>query len=449
MNIVKPNKSKMTLKAIFEQKTIEPFIIQKINTITENFTKKIAYIFLGKESEYTKEILKKAIKEIVGKSVRDYQIDVESFVKKDLDEQVVVSLFNFEYEFDRAQLFNLKTVNKDKPKANLDLINVKNKKSLEKSQILSQAINWARNYQIMPPNILRSTVFAQKIKEDLIDLDNLKLTILNKKAVEDLGMGLFLSVNAGSAFEPRLVTIEYNGAPNKKEKTVLVGKGIMYDSGGMSIKPSQFMVGMKFDMSGAAIVAATLKAIAKLKPKANVAAVLMLTDNMVSNLASIPDAVFTSMNGKTVEVNNTDAEGRLVLADGITYAIRQLNATRVIDVATLTGAVRIALGQTFAGAWASNDQAWQNLSDAAQRAQENVWRMPFHVDYAKNIRKSKVADLKNTDFTKNAGSNAAAMFLKEFSEGKEFIHLDIAAIAEIDEIPQAPMIKTLFEFINN
>ncbi len=448
MNIKSPNKTKFILKAIFDQKDIPKNVIKKINTITENSTDKIGYIFLGKNKEYTKEILKKAIDEIITKSMRDYQIDVKSFVNDAIEEETIVNLFNFAYEFDRAKLYNLKT-KKMPEKPELELINVKNQKAIKKSNIIAKAINWARDYQITPPNILRSTVFAEHIKKDFSEHENIKVTVLNKKQIEDLKMGLFLSVNDGSAFEPRVVVLEYNGVPKQKAKTVLVGKGIMYDSGGMSIKPSQFMIGMKYDMSGSAIVAATMKIVSQLQPKANVAAVMMLTDNMVANVASIPDAVFTSMNGKTVEVNNTDAEGRLVLADGITYAIRKLEATRIIDVATLTGAIAIALGQTFVGAWASTDQAWNDLSKASVRADELVWRMPFHEDYAKNIRKSPVADLKNTDMTKYGGSNAAAMFLKEFSEDKEFIHLDIAAIAEINEVPQAPMIKTLYEIVVN
>lgn len=439
---------KIVLQPVFSEHVPNDLIIQQKNVITDDLTAKKSYIFLGKKSEYKVEVLTKAVKEIVSKSNRPYQIDISAFISEKINEKQVIKLFNYEYQFDRAKLYNVKTKS-DNEKPVLELINTKDKEELEKSTIIAEAINWARNYQITPPNVLRSTIFAESVAKDFAkNHTNIKVTVLSKKQIEELKMGLILSVNAGSAFEPRVVVLEYNGKTNSKEKTVLVGKGIMYDSGGMSIKPSQFMIGMKYDMSGAAIVAATMKVISQLKPHTNVAAIMMLTDNMISNLASIADAVFTSMNGKTVEVNNTDAEGRLVLADGITYAIRKLNASRIIDIATLTGAIRVALGQTYAGAWASSDKTWEDLQKAATLANENVWRMPFHEDYAKQIRKSSVADLKNTDYSKNAGSNAAAMFLKEFSENKEFIHLDIAAIAEIDEVPQAPLIKTLVEIVS-
>ncbi|SFW07375.1 leucyl aminopeptidase [Chlamydia abortus] len=162
-------------------------------------------------------------------------------------------------------------------------------------------------------------------------------------------MDLLLSVNKGSMYEARVVIIEYNGNPESKEKTVYVGKGITFDAGGYSLKSPKFMLGMKYDMSGSAIVAATMKAIAQLKPKVNAAAIMCITDNRINGDASLPDSVYTSMSGKTVEVNNTDAEGRLVLADGLFYGATKLNATHLIDIATLTGAIVRTLGESHTG----------------------------------------------------------------------------------------------------
>ncbi len=205
----------------------------------------------------------------------------------------------------------------------------------------------------MPPNICNSEFLAQKVAEDLEQYKNLKVTVLKKKEIEELKMGLLLSVNKGSVYEPRVVVIEYNGDKDSSEKTVMIGKGITFDSGGYSLKPSRSMVSMKFDMSGSAIVAATMKAIAQLKPKKNVSAIMCITDNRVNGDASLPDSVWVAMNGKSVEINNTDAEGRLVMADGLVYGAKVLNATRLIDVATLTGAMVVALGQTYTGTWAT------------------------------------------------------------------------------------------------
>ena len=190
---------------------------------------------------------------------------------------------------------------------------------------------------------------------------NVKVTVLNKKEIEQQKMSLFLSVNMGSGYEPRLVVIEYNGDPKSKEKIALVGKGITFDSGGYNLKGSQHILRMKFDMSGAAISAAVLKGVIEQKPKVNVVAVLPLTDNKISSFGQTPDSIWTSMSGKTVEVNNTDAEGRLILADAITYAIKKTNATEIIDIATLTGAIVIALGETYTGVWSTCCKRWEQF----------------------------------------------------------------------------------------
>jgi leucyl aminopeptidase len=202
----------------------------------------------------------------------------------------------------------------------------------------------------MPPNVLNSENFADEVKKDFSKIENVKCRILKRVDIEKLGMGLFLSVNKGSMHEPRLVVLEYKGNPKSKDISALVGKGIMYDSGGYNIKTGGHMKGMKMDMSGAAGVIGAMKAISQLKPKANFVVVAPLTDNRVNGDASMPDMIYKSMNGKTVEVNNTDAEGRLVLADAMTYAIREAKATNITTIATLTGAVLVALGETFTGA---------------------------------------------------------------------------------------------------
>lgn len=440
--------NEVLLQATFKGEAAKTHLVEKNNAITEYLSENLALVYLGEKDKLTFESLVKFFGSLSINLARNYQFDVKSFTTKNLDEARVLQAYIRGVSFEKAELFNLK---EKKLKTEFELepflvkIDQNIEKSIEKELILSEATNYARNLQVTPPNILNSEALAKTIAEDFKQYPNLKVTVLDKEEIEKLEMGLLLSVNRGSMYEARVVVIEYNGDPESKEKTVLVGKGITFDSGGYSLKPSRSMLGMKFDMSGSVIVASTLKAIAQLKPKKNFAAVMCITDNRVNGDASLPDSVWKSMNGKTVEINNTDAEGRLVLADGITYAVRNLKATRIVDVATLTGAIVVALGHTYSGVWATSENAWEQLSKAAQNANELVWRMPFDEAFGSNIKKSQVADLKNTDLSGNAGSCSAAMFLKEFTEDVEFIHIDIAGTAEINEIPYGPMVKTLTE----
>ncbi|MCS4536520.1 M17 family metallopeptidase [Mycoplasma sp. CSL7475-4] len=446
---INQNRNKdVLLKATFkEDKKIE-HLIEKNQAITEFLNDNVAYVYLGEKDKLSFTTLVKFFGKLSINLARSYQFDVDSFTTPNLDAAKVMEAFIRGQYFEKAKLFNLKTDRNDNElvlEAFKKDVDKELEAKVEKALILAKATNYARDLQVTPPNVLNSEVLAQKIADDFKEYENLKVSVLNKKQIEELGMGLLLSVNRGSMYEARVVVIEYNGDPESKEKTVLVGKGITFDAGGYSLKPSRSMLGMKYDMSGSVIVASTLKAIAQLKPKKNFAAVMAITDNRVNGDASLPDSVWKSMNGKSVEINNTDAEGRLVLADGITYAVRNLKATRIIDVATLTGAIVVALGHTYSGVWATSDKAWEDLSQAAKNANELVWRMPFDEAFSQNIKKSVVADLKNTDLSGNAGSCSAAMFLKEFTEDVEYIHIDIAGTADINEVPQGPMVKTLTE----
>ncbi|AIA29241.1 leucyl aminopeptidase [Mycoplasmopsis californica] len=436
------------LKAHFKEDQKIEHLIEKNQVITEYLTKNEAFVYFGEKSKLTFKSLVDFFGNLATSLPRNYQFDVDSFTTENLDATKVMEAFIRGLYFQKAELYNLKSEKKITEftltpyKTNVDS---SLEAAIQKAIIIAEATNYARNLQVTPPNVLNSEKLAQTIVDDFKVYDNLKVSVLDKKQIEELKMGLLLSVNRGSMYEARVVVVEYNGDPESTEKTVLVGKGITFDSGGYSLKPSRSMLGMKFDMSGSVIVASTLKAIAQLKPKKNFTAVMCITDNRVNGDASLPDSVWTSMNGKSVEINNTDAEGRLVLADGITYAVRNLKATRIIDVATLTGAIVVALGHTYSGVWATSEKAWEDISKAAKNAHELIWRMPFDEAFGQNIKKSQVADLKNTDLSGNAGSCSAAMFLKEFTEDVEYIHIDIAGTADISEIPQGVMVKTLTE----
>ena len=302
----------------------------------------------------------------------------------------------------------------------------------------------------MPPNILYPEIFANHISEKAKGIANLKVTILDKKAIQDLDMNLLLAVNAASHYEPRVVVLTYNGDPkNKNEILGLVGKGITFDTGGYSLKPSQYMKGMKFDMSGAAIVCNSALAAAKLGLKTNFIAVACLTENKIGGHGTLVESIVKSMNSKTVEINNTDAEGRLVLADGITYAIRKGKATKIIELSTLTGAILIALGNYMTGAFSNNDQLFNNFQTAADQANEEIWRMPIHEDNIVGIKSSAIADLSNVTKDSYGGSSSAAAFIQEFCEDKPFLHLDIAGTAYGNDRGQAVLVKTLVQYMKN
>ncbi|WP_186330819.1 M17 family metallopeptidase [Mycoplasmopsis arginini] len=443
----------LLLKAVFKGDELPANLVEKEFAITEFLAQNVAYVYMGDRENMGFDKMYNFAKSLALNAARNYQIDLQTFpVDKNICIYDTTDAFTKGINFSAAKLFNKKTVYKKENKNNLSLYLENPQKDLldyfNKAVILSEAQNWARNLGVTPPNELNSEQLAAIAEKELKQYKNLSVTVLTKKEIEKLGMGLLLSVNRGSVFEPRVVVIEYNGNKKSKEKTVLVGKGITFDSGGYNIKTGRHMNGMKYDMGGSAVVAAVMKVIAQTKPETNVAAIMCITDNRVNGDASLPDSVWTSMSGKTVEVNNTDAEGRLVMADGLYYGATKLNATRLIDVATLTGAMIMALGDTYTGVWSTTDKGWEDVQKAAKIQHELVWRMPLDEEYAEYIKGSIVADLKNTDFTGNAGSSSAVMFLNEFTNGVEYIHFDIAGTCDINEKPMFAMVKTISELVS-
>ncbi len=253
---------------------------------------------------------------------------------------------------------------------------------------------------------------------------NLKLTVLERKQIEKEKMGLLLAVNRGSCLDPYLIVLSYKGNPKSDDHVVLVGKGITYDTGGLSLKPTESMLGMKCDMAGAATVLGAVQTAAALNLKINVTAVVPTTENSIdANSYKIGD-VYRAMNGKTVEVTNTDAEGRLVLADAMTYAVEHLKPTAIIDIASLTGAIVIALGEDVSGLFCNNDALAKDLLTASDGVGENLWRMPLVADY-KEMLKSDIADMVNSA-GRTGSSITAALFLQEFCGSLPWAHLDVA-----------------------
>jgi leucyl aminopeptidase len=303
------------------------------------------------------------------------------------------------------------------------------KSGVHRGVILGDAANIARRLVNTPSNDMTPTEMAKRAKEIAKEF-GMKFHVLERADMKKLGMGSMLSVAAGSDEPPKMIAMEYRGDKKSKDVLGLVGKGITFDTGGISLKPAQDMDAMKGDMAGGATVIAAMAAIAQLKPKVNVTAVICATENMPSGKATKPGDVVRAMNGKSIEVINTDAEGRLVLADGLCYA-QKLGATRLVDIATLTGAVVVALGNTTTGVL-SNDRAFVDaFHAAADRYDERYWELPLYPEYADLIR-SPIADMKNSG-GRPAGTIFGAMFIKEFVDDRPWIHLDIAGTSTTDK----------------
>lgn len=255
----------------------------------------------------------------------------------------------------------------------------------------------------------------------------MKATVFDKKRIQKEKMGLLLAVNRGSTVDPAFIILEYTGDPRSKDKTVIVGKGITYDTGGLNLKPTGSMETMKSDMSGAAVVLGIMQAIANVGLKKNVTMVIPSTENSIGGQSYKPGDVYTSYSGKTVEIGNTDAEGRLVLADALAYTVDKLNPSRIIDFATLTGAMVVALGEVTTGMMSNDDTLASSLTEAGLATYERVWRLPLYDEYKKAL-KSDFADIKNVG-GRAGGSITAAMFLKEFIKDIPWTHFDIAGTA--------------------
>jgi leucyl aminopeptidase len=298
---------------------------------------------------------------------------------------------------------------------------------VEVARVATDAANRARELQDLPSNVATPSFLADRAREIEAQHDSVSVEILGRDAIVERGMGGLVAVSKGTAEEPKLITLTYRGRGGG-DTLGLVGKAVTFDSGGISIKPSARMEEMKMDMSGGAAVLEAVAAIAELGLPLDVAAAVPSTENMPSGTATKPGDIITQLNGKTVEVNNTDAEGRLILADALTYCVREMGADRVVDLATLTGAVLVALGATYAGL-ISNDDAWAaEVTEAAERTGELTWRLPLHEEY-KDLTRGTVADLTNSSSKRLAGSIYAGSFLEEFVDERPWVHLDIAGTA--------------------
>ena len=300
------------------------------------------------------------------------------------------------------------------------------KAGLTQGQAVAEGVTLARECGNRPGNYCTPTYLASEAKRLGKEFKHLKVEVLDRPALQKLGMGSFLSVANGSDEPPKFIILRYEGAAKSQAPVVLVGKGITFDSGGISIKPGAGMDEMKFDMGGAASVLGTFRAVAELKPKVNLIGLIPTCENMPSGTATRPGDVVTSMSGQTIEVLNTDAEGRLILCDALTYAERFKPAV-VVDIATLTGACVVALGHIHSGLFSADEALAQSLLSAGQQAQDTAWRLPLDEEYGDSL-KSNFADLGNVG-GREGGAITAAVFLSKFTKAYRWAHLDIAGSA--------------------
>ena len=321
----------------------------------------------------------------------------------------------------------------------------------ERGRIIGESINFTRDLANEPGAYMTPTIMAERAKKVAKDF-GLSFDALDQKQMEKLGMGALLGVARGSDEPPKLIVMKYKPTKStSRDLLALVGKGITFDSGGISLKPGENMELMKYDMTGAATVIGTMRAIAQLKPSMPVLGVAPCSENLPSGKATKPGDVLRAMTGKTIEVINTDAEGRLVLADGIAYA-KKLGATKIIDMATLTGAVSIALGDVNTAILGTDQELIDEVITSGVEVGEKFWQLPLDAEYTKQI-KSDIADIKNIG-GKKAGTITAAAFLKEFAEDTPWAHLDIAGTAWGDPAtayrakgPTGVAVRTLIEYI--
>ena len=323
--------------------------------------------------------------------------------------------------------------------------------AMHAGRVVAESQNFTRDLVNEPSNRMTPTILAERAKKMAADV-GLRCEVHGADEIRQLKMGAFWGVAQGSDEPPALIVLRYEPEGAAKDVHLgLVGKGVTFDTGGISIKPADGMEKMKYDMAGAATMIGVMRAIALLKPKVKVTAIICATENMPSGKAQKPGDVQIAMSGKSIEIINTDAEGRLILADGLYYA-RQLGCTHLVDAATLTGAVVVALGYVNAGIFASDDQVYERFANANKQAGEKMWRLPLDDEYKENL-KSNIADMVNSG-SRYGGAIFAAMFLKEFAEDTPWIHLDIAGTAWMEDNkpwiakgPSGIALRSLVEFV--
>ena len=416
---------------------------------------KIIALGLGKYDELTMEKYRSAITkgyQASSKHINDGVIGVELTDHNKLDKKCLAAAASLviginDYKFDK---YLSEKGNKVK---NVEIITNNNDSTvtegIKMADIMSGAMAYTRSLVFESAEVMTPTKVSEIAKE-LADEKGLKFEVFNKEELKKMNFNAFLAVGQGSAKEPKFIHLTYK-PENPNKKIALIGKGITFDSGGLDIKPASSMLTMKTDMTGCATVLGVMKAISEIKPNVELHVLSALCENMPSGSSYKVGDVLTSKSGKTIEVDNTDAEGRLTLADVLTYA-DDLNVDEVIDIATLTGAVIVALGDNITGVMGNNQSQIDEFLKVASKTGERVWQLPIYDDLMENL-KSDIADMSNTG-GRHAGSSVAGRFLQNFTKSEKWLHIDIAGTAYTDkphrEVPKGAtgvMVRTLIQYL--
>src|SRR6266849_2364598 len=434
--------------------TCKPFVINLLHKPAGLKAKRILLVSGGGAKKFKvydlRRIAGAAVRSLKSRGIRSFAFVAPSSIPAEEAVCAIVEgafIGNFDPDYYRSD-------RKDQKIDALTIITSGDKTALEKTaseaQIIGESQNFTRDLVNEPSNRMTPTILGERARKMCQEV-GLKCEVHGADKIKEMKMGAFWSVAQGSDEPPALIVMKYEpaGAP-EKPVLGLVGKGITFDTGGISIKPADGMEKMKYDMAGGATMIGAMRAIALLKPKVKVIGIVCATENMPSGKAQKPGDVQIAMSGKSIEIINTDAEGRLVLADGLYYA-RQLGCTHLVDAATLTGACVVALGYVNAGVFANDDQMYERFSKALEKAGEKMWRLPLDEEYKESIR-SNIADIVNSG-GRWGGAITAAMFLKEFAEETPWIHLDIAGTAWMEDSkawiakgPSGIAVRSLVEF---
>ncbi len=394
--------------------------------------KRVIYISLGKESEVTLESIRRAFHSVQKKlnsvKVKSFAVALPKtkFSESDVARAIAESLMLSNYAFDKYKSEEKEQSTRFSQVTFLASPSIQ--KSLDRAVIVCNSTNMVRdlvNENSKDKNALILESFARKLAKEC----RLKITVLTEKDMKKLGMNLILAVSSGSPIPPRLIFLEYHGNAKSKDVYALVGKGIGFDSGGLNLKPTGYMETMRTDMAGAATVFGILRTAAELKLNINLVGVAPLCENVVSGFSFKPGDVFTAYNGKTVEIGNTDAEGRLILADALSYTVKKYNPTLTIDLATLTGACVVALGERIAGVMGNNDDAIKNVVQSGKDVGEHLHELPLFADYNDSMKGTR-SDLNNISSNKgDGGAITGGLFLQNFVDKKPWVHIDMAGPA--------------------
>ncbi|MDH5377173.1 MAG: leucyl aminopeptidase [Gammaproteobacteria bacterium] len=399
---------------------------------------RVLLVGCGETGSFDAQVYKKVINSVIG-ALKDYAIKEACLYVADNDVLKRDKAFNLRYgtQLVEEALFRSGALKSKQDEDNTriatiswGLLEAKNESELQEAisqgHAIGLGVNYARDLGDLPGNICTPTFLAKQGMELGKESKTIKTTVLEEDDMEELGMGSLLSVSRGSRQPAKLIVMEYSGADSKQAPIVLVGKGLTFDAGGVSLKPGEGMDEMKYDMCGAASVFGVMKMLSIYEPKINVIGVVPSSENLPDGAANKPGDIVTSMSGQTIEILNTDAEGRLILCDALTYTERFKPAV-VVDIATLTGACVIALGKVASGLFTNDEALAQELLDSGNRANDRVWRMPLWDDYQEQL-KSNFADMQNIG-GREAGSVTAACFLARFTKAYRWAHLDIAGTA--------------------